>query len=57
MFINDLGELLKTLDESDVDKYYDEAFDEFKLELFKNHKKEVKEYILTFLKGNDAYIS
>ena len=57
MFINDLGELLKTLDESDVDKYYDEAFDEFKLELFKNHKKEAKEYILTFLKGNDAYIS
>ena len=56
MFVFDVGDVLKLIDVEDVDKYYDIAFDEFKLNLLKKHKNEAREYILTFLKGNEAYI-
>lgn len=56
LFVDDLGDLLKSIDEKDVSNYYDIAFDEFKLESFKKYKDEIKGYIESFLKGNDAYI-
>ena len=56
LFVEDLGDLLKSIDENDVSRYYDIAFDEFKFEPFKNHKSEARKYIEGFLKGNDVYI-
>ena len=55
--VGDIHEALKSIDENDVNKYYDIAFDEFKLELFKKHKNEVKEFIIDYLKGKEVYLS
>ena len=55
--IGDIHEALKSIDENDVNKYYDIAFDEFKLELFKKHKNEVKDFIVDYLKGKEVYLS
>ena len=54
-FDNKISELFKYI--TDIDKYYDKAFDEFKLDLLKSRKDEVYKYIKSYLNGEKVSIS
>ena len=53
-FDNKTSKLFKYI--TDIDKYYDKAFDEFKLDLLKSRKDDVYKYIKDYLNGEKVSI-